>query len=68
MSQHPVIVYQGTSSVARAWSGTLDDMIGNVMADYLSKHAAMGLPGLAAYPDLFAAGLIMLLAGHAFCS
>ncbi|XP_031443312.1 cationic amino acid transporter 2-like [Clupea harengus] len=53
----------GTSSVARAWSGTLDDMIGNVMADYLSKHAAMGLPGLAAYPDLFAAGLIMLLAG-----
>lgn len=33
------------------------------MMNYFSKHAAMGLPGLAAYPDVFAAGLIMLLAG-----
>lgn len=49
--------------MARAWSGTFDDMIGNVMANYFSKHAAMGLPGLAPYPDFFAAGLIMLLAG-----
>ncbi|XP_053497822.1 cationic amino acid transporter 2-like isoform X2 [Ictalurus furcatus] len=53
----------GASSVARAWSGTFDDMIGNVMSNYFSKHAAMGLPGLAPYPDFFAAGLIMLLAG-----
>ncbi|XP_053342154.1 cationic amino acid transporter 2-like [Clarias gariepinus] len=53
----------GASSVARAWSGTFDDMLGNVMSNYFSKHAAMGLPGLAPYPDFFAAGLIMLLAG-----
>ncbi|XP_047676075.1 cationic amino acid transporter 2-like isoform X2 [Tachysurus fulvidraco] len=53
----------GASSVARAWSGTFDDMLGNVMANYFSKHAAMGLPGLAPYPDFFAAGLILLLAG-----
>ncbi|KAF4081654.1 hypothetical protein AMELA_G00163620 [Ameiurus melas] len=53
----------GASSVARAWSGTFDDMIGNVLSNYFSKHAAMGLPGLAPYPDFFAAGLIMLLAG-----
>ncbi|XP_022051476.1 cationic amino acid transporter 2-like [Acanthochromis polyacanthus] len=53
----------GTSSVALAWSGTFDDLIGNVMSKYFQENASMGLPGLAPYPDVFAAVLILLLSG-----
>ncbi|XP_071314189.1 cationic amino acid transporter 2-like [Trachinotus anak] len=53
----------GTSSVALAWSGTFDDLIGGVISKYLQENAAMGLPGLAPYPDVFAAVLILILSG-----
>ncbi|XP_054453610.1 cationic amino acid transporter 2-like [Anoplopoma fimbria] len=53
----------GTSSVALAWSGTFDDLIGGAISKYFEENAAMGLPGLAPYPDVFAAILVMLLSG-----
>ncbi|XP_029297592.1 cationic amino acid transporter 2 [Cottoperca gobio] len=53
----------GTSSVALAWSGTFDDLIGGVISKYFEENAAMGLPGLAPYPDVFAAALVMILSG-----
>lgn len=63
LSNLPLLPDIATSSVARAWSGTFDDMLGNVLSNYFSKHTAMGLPGLAPYPDFFAAGLILVLSG-----
>ncbi|XP_047459369.1 cationic amino acid transporter 2-like [Mugil cephalus] len=53
----------GTSSVAKAWTGAVDDLMDNVIAETLRIHTPMDSPGLAPYPDFFAAGLIMLLSG-----
>jgi len=58
-----VTVNLGTSSVARGYSGYVDQLLGNPMRTYFKEHFKIQVDYLADFPDLFALALVLTLTG-----
>lgn len=61
----PSFVPTGTASVARAWSFTFDNLVGQAVSQFFKSYMSTKVPGnlMSEYPDLFAVLLIVLLTG-----
>lgn len=62
-SLNVLVFWEGTSSVARAWSGTFDELLNKQIGQFFRTYFNINYTGLAEYPDFFAVFLILLLSG-----
>ncbi|KAL7638807.1 UNVERIFIED_CONTAM: hypothetical protein RMT77_010341 [Armadillidium vulgare] len=53
----------GTASVARGYSAYIDDLANHSMSEAFDRAMHMDVKGFADYPDFFAFGVVLLLAG-----
>lgn len=56
-----IIIFSGTASVARGYSGYLDSLTNGTIAYHFEKWMPLGIPHMSAYPDLLAFSITLFL-------